>query len=100
VQPWWTFPWDAFGQGAESAWGLPVWTLVTWLVVLGTIAPFGLMVGALRFVSATRAAITAMFEPVAAAGIAWLWLGEQLGPAQLGGGAVVLAAIVLAQTAR
>ena len=33
-------------------------------------------------------------------GVAWLWLGEGLDPLQLTGAAVVLVAIVLAQTAR
>ncbi len=32
--------------------------------------------------------------------VAWVWLGEALNPLQLGGAAVVLAGIVLAQTAR
>ena len=41
-----------------------------------------------------------MFEPVAATIVAWAWLEESLGAMQLVGGAVVLAAIVLAQTAR
>jgi drug/metabolite transporter (DMT)-like permease len=41
-----------------------------------------------------------MLEPVAAAAVAWAWLGETLGTAQLVGGAIVLAGIVLAQTAR
>jgi drug/metabolite transporter (DMT)-like permease len=41
-----------------------------------------------------------MFEPVAATVVAWLWLGEELSAAQLGGGALVLAGILLAQTAR
>jgi drug/metabolite transporter (DMT)-like permease len=100
VQPWWTFPTHVFGAEASGAWALPVWSLMTWMVVLGTIVPFGLLVAALRFVSATRAAITAMIEPVAATFVAWIWLGEALGAAQLGGGAVVLAGILLAQTAR
>jgi drug/metabolite transporter (DMT)-like permease len=41
-----------------------------------------------------------MLEPVAATVVAWLWLGEALGAAQLAGGAFVLAGIVLAQSAR
>jgi drug/metabolite transporter (DMT)-like permease len=41
-----------------------------------------------------------MIEPVAATLVAWLWLGEALGAAQLAGGGLVLAGIVLAQTAR
>jgi drug/metabolite transporter (DMT)-like permease len=100
VQPWWSFPGDALSASAPAAWDLPVWTLVLWMIVLGTIVPFGLLVAALRFVPATRAAITAMIEPVAATLVAWLWLGEALGAAQLAGGTLVLAGIVLAQTAR
>jgi drug/metabolite transporter (DMT)-like permease len=100
VQPWWSFPTGVFDDAAAGAWGLPVWSLMTWMVVLGTIVPFGLFVSALRFIPATRAAITAMIEPVAATVVAWLWLGEALGAPQLAGGALVLAAIVLAQTAR
>ena len=100
VQPWWSFPDDALSASAPAAWDLPVWTLVLWMIVLGTIVPFGLLVAALRFVPATRAAITAMIEPVAATLVAWLWLGEALGAAQLAGGTLVLAGIVLAQTAR
>jgi drug/metabolite transporter (DMT)-like permease len=41
-----------------------------------------------------------MVEPVAGAVVAYAWLGETLGAVQLTGGAVVFAAIVLAQTAR
>ena len=100
LQPWWSFPAEALDATRANAWDLPVWALVVWMIVLGTIVPFGLLVASLRFVSATRAAITAMFEPVAAIVIAWLWLGEELSAIQLGGGALVLAGIVLAQTAR
>ena len=40
------------------------------------------------------------FQPVAGAFVAWAWLAESLGGVQLAGAAIVLAAIVLAQTAR
>lgn len=100
VQPWWSFPTGEVSDAAPAAWDLPVWTLMLWMIVLGTIVPFGLLVASLRFVSATRAGITAMVEPVAATVVAWLWLGEALGAAQLGGGALVLGGILLAQTAR
>ena len=70
------------------------------MVTLGTVAPFGLVVWALRHVPATRVGIVAMLEPVAATFVAFAWLDERLEPAQLAGGAVVLAGIVLAQTAR
>ena len=86
--------------GHLAGYHLPVWALMTWMVVLGTIVPFFLLVSALRHLPATRVAIIAMLEPVVAIAIAWAWLGESLGTLQLVGAAVVLAAIVLAQTAR
>ena len=79
---------------------LPVWLLMLWVVVLGAIVPFGLIVGALRHISATRAGITAMLEPVVAIAVAWVWLGEALAPVQLSGAALTLLGIALAQTAR
>jgi drug/metabolite transporter (DMT)-like permease len=103
VQPWWSFPARAVArtvtlQGSLSTIHVPVWALILWVVVLGTIAPFSLIVGALRHVTATRAGVTAMLEPVVATVVAWAWLQESLAPAQLVGAAVVLAAVGLAQT--
>ena len=105
AQPWWTFPAQSV-RGHTSLLGhldgvhVPVWTLVTWMVVLGTIVPFVLVVGALRHVSATRVGIVAMLEPVVAILVAWAWLGESLTVVQLVGAVLTLAGIVLAQTAR
>jgi drug/metabolite transporter (DMT)-like permease len=79
---------------------LPTWLLVGFVVVVGTMVTFALIVSALRHISATRVAIVAMLEPVAASAVAWAWLGESLGAQQLAGGAIVLGAIALAQTAR
>jgi drug/metabolite transporter (DMT)-like permease len=105
VQPWWTFPGarvaaDVPLGGRLSGLDWPVWGLVAWLVVLGTVVPFRLLIGALRHVGATRAAIVATLEPVVGAAVAYAWLAESLGRAQLVGGAIVLAAVVTAQTAR
>jgi len=105
VQPWWSFPATAVGrtvslQGSLAGVHLPVWALVLWVVVLGSIAPFSLIVAALRHVSATRVGVVAMLEPVVATVVAWAWLRESLSAAQLVGAAVVLAGIGLAQTAR
>jgi drug/metabolite transporter (DMT)-like permease len=105
LQPWWTFPGHVVGEdvslhGHLSSVHLPVWSLMAWMVLLGTIVPFGLLVAALRHISATRAGIVAMLEPVAGALVAWVWLGESLGGAQLVGAAIVLASIFLAQSAR
>ena len=105
VQPLWTFPAatvadDASLLGNLGKLHLPVWTLAVWMIVLGTIVPFGLIVAALRHIPATRVGILAMLEPVAATLVAYAWLGESLSLPQLVGGAVVLLGIALAQTAR
>jgi drug/metabolite transporter (DMT)-like permease len=73
---------------------------MAWMVVLGTIVPFALVVAALRWISATRAGITAMLEPVLAIVVAWGWLGESLNAVQLSGAAVTLAGVSLALSSR
>jgi drug/metabolite transporter (DMT)-like permease len=105
VQPWWSFPFETASSrvslhGNLSSLHLPVWALVTWVVVAGTIAPFLLIIGALRHLPATRVGLIAMLEPVIGTLVAFAWLDERLGAEQLAGGAVVLTGILLAQTAR
>ena len=105
IAPWWSFPASRVGEsvsllGNLAGWHLPVWTLIAWVIVPGTIAPFVLLVSALRHLPATRVGIIAMLEPVVATAVGWAWLDESLGAVQLAGALVVLAAIVLAQTAR
>jgi drug/metabolite transporter (DMT)-like permease len=105
AQPWWSFPAGRAGhtvslQGHLVSWHVPVWALVAWVVVLGSIVPFVLIVAGLRHVSATRVGIAAMLEPVVATVVAWAWLRETLTTVQLVGAAIVLGGIVLAQTAR
>jgi drug/metabolite transporter (DMT)-like permease len=105
LSPWWSFPGgrvddhvSLLGNLASSH--LPVWPLMLWMIVLGTVVPFLLVVGALRHITATRAGITGMLEPVLAIVVAWAWLGESLDPVQLSGAIVTLAGIGLAQTSR
>jgi drug/metabolite transporter (DMT)-like permease len=105
AQPWWTFPSgivtndvSLLGRLAEVE--LPAWLLIGYIVVLGTIVPFLLMISALHHIPATRATVIAMAEPVLAGLVAYAWLREDLGGAQIAGGILVLAGIVLAQTAR
>jgi len=105
AQPWWSFPFDVPARtvsllGRLSDWHLPVWALILWMVVVGTIIPFFLIVGSMRHISATRAGITAMVEPVVASVAAYAWLDETLSATQLVGGAIVLCGIVLAQSSR
>jgi len=105
VQPLWKFPWSVLGnrvslQGNLSEHSAPVWLLVAFIVIVGTIVTFSLLTGALKHISATRASIVATLEPVVATVVAWAWLGESFGPTQLIGGGVVIAGILVAQSAR
>ena len=105
VQPWWSFPADIVRQDADllgrfAGTTAPVWLLIAYIVVFGTVVPFTLMVMALHYIPATRATVVAMAEPVLAGLVAYAWLEEELGALQILGGMLVLAGIVLAQTAR
>jgi drug/metabolite transporter (DMT)-like permease len=105
VQPWWSFPEgvltsDASLLGRLDQHDLPVWLLLGYVVVLGTVVPFVCMITALRHLPATRATVVAMVEPVLAGLVAYAWLGEEISAGQIVGGLLVLGAIVLAQTAR
>ena len=104
ANPWWTVPWSALTdqvplQGELAAVDVPVWGLVLWIVVLGTVVPFLLVIGALRHVPATRAGIVGTLEPVFAGLVAYWWLGEALAPVQVVGALVVLVGVALAQLA-
>lgn len=105
LAPWWNFPGGRVGRhvsllGNLASDHLPVWALMLWMIVLGTIIPFALVVAALQRISATRAGITAMLEPVVAIAVAWAWLGESLDAVQIMGAAVTLAGVSLALTSR
>ena len=83
--------------GSRSA---PLWLLLSWVVVLGTLVPFGCELYALRRLPATAVVVVAMREPVGAAGLGWWWFGESLDSVQVVGGGVVLVAIWVAHQAR
>ena len=105
VQPVWSFPTDVLTQdlpigGSLSDAMLPGWILVAYIVVLGTVAPFLLVIGALKHTSPARAGMIGMMEPVSASVVTWFWLGETLTLSQVFGGVIVLIAIGLAETAR
>jgi drug/metabolite transporter (DMT)-like permease len=105
IQPLWQFPWQTLGdtvslQGNLDEYSAPVWALIAFVVLVGTMITFSLLTGSLRHITATRASIVATLEPVIATAVAWLWLGETFGAAQIVGGIVVLAGIFLAQSAR
>jgi drug/metabolite transporter (DMT)-like permease len=79
---------------------VPVWTLLAWVIVLGTLFPFGVELLALRHLRATTVTMIAMLEPVGVSALGWVWFYEDLGTVALLGGLAVVAGILLAQSAR
>ncbi len=86
--------------GSLAEYFAPVWLLLAWIVVLGTVVPFAVELFALRHLTATTVTMVAMLEPIGVSALGWVWFGERLDAVALVGGAAVLAGIVLAQTAR
>jgi drug/metabolite transporter (DMT)-like permease len=70
------------------------------IAVVSTVVAVTLFFAGLRRVGPTTAAILSTAEPVTTVGLAYLAFGESLGPAQLAGGALVLAAVPVLATAR
>jgi drug/metabolite transporter (DMT)-like permease len=103
--PLWSFPTHIFTQklnlqGIFQHYTLPGWVLILWIIVMGTILPYVLLLSGLRHLSASTSSVIGMLEPVVAGVFAWWWLGEILTPVQLLGGAVVIAGIILADRVR
>jgi drug/metabolite transporter (DMT)-like permease len=103
--PVWGFPTDVLGGDASllgrfDAVVLPVSLLLCWVVVLGTLMPFGVEILALRHLSASTVTMVAMLEPVGVAALGWFWFGEVLGTVATLGCLLVLVGILAAQSGR
>jgi drug/metabolite transporter (DMT)-like permease len=103
--PLWSFPSEIFSrqinlQGIFKNYTLPGWILILWIILMGTIFPYVLVLSGLRQLSASTSSVIGMLEPVVAGGFAWWWLSEILTPIQLIGGAIVIAGIILADRVR
>ena len=109
----WTLILYGFGFGAVFYWllispmrviaggySLKIWVAFLYIAIFSTLIPFGLYFKGIERVRATRASITATWEPVVAGLTAYFVLGEVLSPLQVVGGFGVVAAIVLLQMAR
>jgi drug/metabolite transporter (DMT)-like permease len=80
--------------------GAPMWLMILWIIALGTVAPFLLVLLAVGRLGPARVGLIGMLEPVGAGIIAWVLLGESLETVQIVGTVIVLVGIVLAETAR
>jgi len=105
ILPLWSFPTEIFTQsmdlqGRFSEFSLPGWVLITWVIIMGTIIPYLLVVNGLKLLSASTSSVMGMSEPILAGVFAWIWLSEKWGAIQLLGGVVVIVGIILADKAR
>ena len=99
--PVWKFPFGIFTeqinlQGRFSDYNLPGAVLIAWIIVMGTVVPYLFILGGLRLMSASRASVTGMLEPVLAGVFAWIWLSQSWSAIQLLGGFIVLVGIYIA----
>lgn len=93
VLPLWEWPFELLAD-PQIAWR------VVAVGLLGTLLPFGLVVAALQWISSALAGIATTAEPVLAALLAWLFLGQVLSVPQIIGGGLVIAGVLIAQLTR
>ena len=86
--------------GLLSDYSAPGWTLILWVVVMGTLVPYLFVIGGLRILSASTASVIGILEPVLASLFAWWLLSEALNNIQVAGAIVVVVGIYLANRAR
>jgi len=79
---------------------VPLWLVLAWVVVLGTLVPFFAELFALSFIRATTVTVIALLEPIGVSALGWIWFDESLGPVAIIGCLAVVAGIVIAQSAR
>ncbi len=86
--------------GALSGTTVPLWLVLAWIVVLGTLTPFCLELVALRHLTATIVTTLAMLEPIGVSALGWVWFGESLDAVGVVGVVAVVVGVVIAQSAR
>ena len=85
----------AFTGGVQASGEGVIWAAV--IAIFSTVIPIVLFTAGLARVGASSGAIASTVEPALTVALAWIVLGETLGPLQLAGGALVLSAVVLLQ---
>jgi drug/metabolite transporter (DMT)-like permease len=103
--PLWSFPTEIFTQsinlsGPLENYNAPGWTLILWVVLLGTVLPYLCVLAGIKILSASTSSVIGMLEPVLAGIFAWIWINETWNAIQLIGGATVIAGIYIADKTR
>lgn len=105
VLPIWNFPTEIFSlkmdiHGYFAGTLFPGWSLLLWIVVMGTIVPYLFGISGLRLLSESKSSVIGMLEPVLAGAFAWIWLGQGWDAIQLVGALIVLIGIYLADRSK
>jgi drug/metabolite transporter (DMT)-like permease len=105
ILPIWNFPTEVFSMkmdihGYFAGTLFPGWSLLLWIVVMGTIVPYLFGISGLRLLSESKSSVIGMLEPVLAGAFAWIWLGQSWDAIQLVGALVVLIGIYLADRSK
>lgn len=105
VLPIWNFPFAVFTtsiplEGALEGSNAPGWVLILYVVLIGTILPYLLVMNGLKNLKASTTSAFGLLEPIFVGIIAWIWFTETWTVIQLLGGAVVIAGIYMADQAR
>lgn len=101
VQPLWQFPVELLsGTATLGSATMPVWLLVAYIVIFGTIASFSLVVTSMKYLRASQASVIGLLEPLIAILVAWVLLNEALTAAQILGGVLILVGVLVAERSR
>ena len=105
VLPIWNFPTEVFSMkmdihGYLAGHLFPGWSLLLWVIVMGTIIPYLFVISGLRLLSESKSSVLGMLEPVFAGALAWIWLGQSWDAIQLIGAVIVLIGIYLADKSK
>jgi drug/metabolite transporter (DMT)-like permease len=84
-------------EGLTRSYNTVQWFWILFISIAGTAVSLGLYNKGLRMIRSTHASITATLQPISAALIAFLFLGEIMMPLQLVGVGLVVASIVVLQ---
>jgi len=84
-------------EGLTRSYDAVQWLWILFISIIGTAVSLGLYNKGLRLIRATHASITATLQPIAAAVLAFLFLGEAMSPWQLVGVGLVVASIIVLQ---
>ncbi|MFM1954448.1 MAG: hypothetical protein RL118_639 [Actinomycetota bacterium] len=105
LNPWWQIDLAKFAESVSLGGSLtevevPGWLILVWIGVAGSFLPMLFSYMAMRLLRPTLMGIISTAEVLYAFIFGFLWLGEKISGLQALGGVLVLAGIVIAQTAR